>query len=87
MVEILFTDVTKVGRPTVSSNKKDYESNGRTKDSQSGVITAKTRQPFNHVYTFDISKYQPFDAYRIIIERISAKIKKKINGNNKMLVL
>ena len=67
-----FTDVTKVGRPTVSSNKKDYESNGRTKDSQSGVITAKTKQPFNHVYSFDISKYQPFDSYRIIIERISA---------------
>ena len=67
-----FTDVTKVGRPTVSSSKSDYESNGRTKDSQSGVITAKTKQPFNHVYSFDISKYQPFDAYRIIIERISA---------------
>ena len=32
----------------------------------------KTKQPFNHVYTFDISKYQPFDAYRVTIERISA---------------
>jgi hypothetical protein len=67
-----FTDVTKIGRPTISTSTTDYHKNGRTKDAQSGIIEMKTKQPFNHVYTFDISKYQPFDAYRVTVERISA---------------
>ena len=72
-----YQDVTKVGRPTIATSTSSYHKNGRTKDSQSGIITGKTRQPFNHVYTFDISKYQPFDAYRISVERISAENQKE----------
>ena len=67
-----YQDVTKVGRATIATSTSSYHRNGRTKDAQSGVISAKTKQPFNHVYTFDISKYQPFDAYRLTVERISA---------------
>ena len=77
-----YQDVTKVGRPTIATSTSSYHKNGRTKDSQSGIITGKTRQPFNHVYTFDISKYQPFDAYRISIERISAENQKENNQTN-----
>ena len=67
-----YQDVTKIGRATISTSTSRYHANGRTKDAQSGIISMKTKQPFNHVYTFDISKYQPFDAYRVSIERISA---------------
>jgi len=67
-----FTDVTKVGRSTIATSTSSYHKNGATKSSSSGVIRTKTRQPFNKVYTFDISRYQPFDAYRVKIERISA---------------
>ena len=67
-----FTDVTKVGRSTIATSTSSYHKNGATKSSTSGIIRTKTRQPFNKVYTFDISRYQPFDAYRVKIERISA---------------
>ena len=67
-----FTDVTKVGRSTIATSTSSYHRNGASKSASSGVIRTKTRQPFNKVYTFDISRYQPFDAYRVKIERITA---------------
>ena len=66
-----FTDVVKVGRKTISTSTSRYDSNGKTKDPSSGMITAKTQQPFNKVFTLDVSRYQPFDKYRITIQRIS----------------
>ena len=67
-----FQDVTKVGRSSISSVRKDYHANGAIRTASSGVIRKKTKQPFAHVFSFDISKYQPFDAYRVKFERISA---------------
>ena len=67
-----FQDVTKVGRSSVSSSRSDYHANGAPKSYSSGIIRKKTKQPFNQVFTFDISKYQPFDSYRVKFERISA---------------
>ena len=66
-----FVDVVKVGRQTISTSTSRYDSNGKTKDPSSGMITAKTQQPFNKVFTIDVSRYQPFDKYRITIQRIS----------------
>ena len=66
-----FVDVVKVGRQTISTSVSDYHANGRTKDVSSGVISAKTQQPFNKVFTIDVSRYQPFDKYRITIQRVS----------------
>ena len=66
-----FVDVVKVGRNTISTSVSRYDSNAKTKDPSSGMITAKTQQPFNKVFTIDVSRYQPFDKYRITIQRIS----------------
>ena len=67
-----FQDVVKVGRASVSTSLADYGRNGLSKSYSSGLIRRKTKQPFSRVFTMDISKYQPFDAYRLKFERISA---------------
>ena len=41
----------------------------------SGAIVAGTKRNFNYIMEFDISKYQPYDAYTIKVERIS-----EVNG-------
>ena len=66
-----YTDVVKVGRETISTSTSSYHKNGRTKSYSSGVITNKTKQPFNHVFTMNVEQHQPFDAYRLKFERIS----------------
>ena len=66
-----FTDVVKVGRSNVSG-RANYKRNGEFREYSNGKIRAKTKQPFNQVFTIDISQYQPFDAYRLKFERISA---------------
>ena len=67
-----FTDVVKVGRATISTSISNYNKNGATKSPSSGFVIGETRQPFNRVFTIDVSRYQPFDKYRLIIQRISA---------------
>ena len=66
-----YTDVVKVGRANVSG-RANYKANGEPRGYSNGKITAKSKQPFNQVFTIDISQYQPFDAYRLKFERISA---------------
>ena len=66
-----YTDVVKVGRANVSG-RANYKANGEYREYSNGKIKAKTKQPFNQVFTIDISQYQPFDAYRLKFERISA---------------
>ena len=41
----------------------------------SGAIIAGTKRNFNYIMEFDISKYQPYDAYTVKVERIS-----EVNG-------
>ena len=66
-----FQDVVKVGRSDVSG-RSNYYANGASRQYSSGEVRKKTKQPFNQVFTMDVSKYQPFDAYRLKFERITA---------------
>ena len=66
-----FQDVVKVGPATVSSSASEYHKNGKTRNPSSGLILGETKQPFNKVFTIDVSRYQPYDKYRITIQRIS----------------
>ena len=59
------------GRRTLSSNVRDYHANTRVRSGSSGIIDGKIQAPFNSIFSFDISKYQPFTDYKIEIQRVS----------------
>ena len=68
-----YTSVVVVGRSSISGSASLYEERtGLYKyDTQGGTVRAKTSQPFNYVYAFDVTQFQPFDDYRIVVERVS----------------
>jgi len=66
-----FTDAVIFGRNTIDTSTLNYYPNGCSKSSRAGQIRANTRTPFNYTIEKDISQFQPYDAYRLKIERIS----------------
>jgi len=59
------------GRRTLSSNVRDYHANTRVRSGSSGIIDGQIQAPFNSIFSFDISKYQPFTDYKIEVQRVS----------------
>jgi len=68
-----FTSVVVVGRSSISGSASLYEKRtGLYKyDTGGGVVKGKTSQSFNHIYAFDVTQFQPFDDYRVVVERVS----------------
>ena len=66
-----YTDATVYGRQNITNTISQYHKNGRFMGYSSGVITGKTKEKFNYTVAFDTTKYQPYDAYRISVERVS----------------
>ena len=66
-----YTDALVVGRPTIATSTTSYHKNTRTKDSQSGIITDKSKEAFSYTYLINTEEFQPYDAYRIKIQRLS----------------
>ena len=66
-----YTDALVVGRPTISTSITRYHKNTCTKDSTAGIIRDKTKEGFNYTYLINTEEFQPYDAYRIKIQRLS----------------
>ena len=49
----------------------DIIENTRTKDSQAGIITDKSKEAFSYTYLINTEEFQPYDAYRIKVQRLS----------------
>jgi len=63
-----------VGRATISSSTNLYSKRGgfyEYGNANGGLVKARSTQPFNYIYAFDVTRFQPFDDYRIKIERVS----------------
>ena len=74
-----YTDTVVVGRATIATDTTSYHKNTRTKGVQSGVIQAKTKEAFNYTYLINTEEFQPYDAYRIKVQRLSPENQKE-NG-------
>ena len=74
-----YTDTVVVGRATIATSTSSYHANTRTKGAQSGVIQAKTKEAFNYTYLINTEEFQPYDAYRIKVQRLSPENQKE-NG-------
>jgi len=59
------------GRSSLASSPASYHANTRVKSGSTGIIDTQTQSPFNSIFSFDISKYQPFTDYKIDIQRVS----------------
>ena len=66
-----FTDSLVVGRPTIATATSSYHGNTRTKGSQSGIINDKTKEGFTYTYLINTQEFQPYDAYRVKVQRLS----------------
>ena len=66
-----YKDALVVGRPTIATSTTRYHKNTRTKDSQSGIITDKSKEAFSYTYLINTEEFQPYDAYRIKVQRLS----------------
>ena len=66
-----YTDVTVLGRDNITNDINQYHANSRYKGYSSGIITGKTKQPFVHTFEFPTTAFQPYDKYRVSVERIS----------------
>ena len=63
-----------VGRSSISSSTSLYSKRGgyyEYGNANGGLVKARSTQPFNYIYAFDVTRFQPFDDYRIKIERVS----------------
>jgi len=59
------------GRQTYPSSRTAYHANTRIKSGSTGIVSQQTQSPFNTLFSFDISQYQPFIDYKIDIQRVS----------------
>ena len=66
-----YTDVTVLGRDNITNDINQYHANSRYKGYSSGIVVGKTKQPFTHTFEFPTTAFQPYDKYRISVERIS----------------
>ena len=87
-----YTSAVVIGRANPSTNTAHYNWRGATYqyDTAGGHVEARTTQAFNYIYAFDTTQFQPFDDYRVVIERLSldtgAKKDKWIHTSTSRLV-
>ena len=69
-----FESACVIGRSSISSSTSLYSKRGgfyEYGNANGGLVKARSTQPFNYIYAFDVTRFQPFDDYRIKIERVS----------------
>lgn len=69
-----YTSEVVVGRASISSSASLYSNRGgyyEYGNANGGLVKARSTQPFNYIYAFDVTRFQPFDDYRIKVERVS----------------